>query len=97
MGHTDIGAEYTIIKEFVQRYNFSKRGGDISFVAPAAAQVQLDMEGYADMVVDWKNGVTSNLAGLLMYADGCSGRCVWCLLAVVDGLLPQAQSNTRGV
>ena len=63
------GTEHTIVREYAQRYNYSKRGVRVSFAVPG------DMElhgGYADVVVRWANGLSSNTKDLVQFSSDCN-------------------------
>ena len=57
----------------MQRYNYSHRVEEVSFLAPVEEEIEADAEGFIDIDVRWKDGMTSNATRLVVFANGCSG------------------------
>ena len=57
----------------MQRYNYSHRGAEVSFLAPAEEEIEADGDGFIDIDVRWTDGMMSNTSGLVVFANGCSG------------------------
>ena len=70
------GTNYTIIREQVQRYNFSRSSGSgglsvVSFITPTGEENERDADGYADVVVLRSDGVAARVSRLLYYTEDC--------------------------
>ena len=67
------GLSVTIVREYAQRYNFSRDLSTVSFVAPAASDLSLEAGGSVDMSVRWASGMIANATGVVMYSKCPSG------------------------
>jgi hypothetical protein len=66
-----------LIREVVQRWNYSVDGDDesgeytIQFFSPSVMDVQPDKEGYVDITVTTAQGTSATVSKLLFYSEDC--------------------------